>query len=408
MDRLCPPAQGGEGVAASPTLGDVLRAFLASVAQCLQLAARPLRVLRLLAVCGLPELGANLYRCCACGKRHFAPRSCGDRHCPRCLAAKSREWLDKQLGSLLPITYYHGVFTLPSELHALVLLNPTRLYPLLFQCATAALMEFGANRLGGDLGITALLHTWGQQLNFHPHLHCIVTGGALRRDGRGWRSPKQRKFLFPIRAVAVLFRGKFLHGLEQLLQDPKALRLPENFPIAGSARRRWFSERYAQRWIVYAKRPFGGPQQVLAYLANYTHRVAISDRRILALDPQARTVTFTYRDYRHASQVKTCTLSSVEFIRRFSHHILPLGLVRIRHYGILGNNRRHRDIPCARSILERRGRRRPNLVSPPALPSPNVTRCCPHCGHDQLRWLGYLDARGHTHLNAASILYDSS
>jgi hypothetical protein len=408
MDQLCPRVEDGEGVAASPTLGDVLRAFLASAAQFLNLVGRPLRVLRLLAACGLPELGANLYRCCACHKRHFAPRSCGDRHCPRCLASKSRRWLAQQLGSLLPITYYHCVFTLPSELHTLVLLNPTRLYPLLFECATAALLEFGANRLGGDLGITALLHTWGQQLNFHPHLHCIVTGGALRRDGRGWRSPKQRKFLFPIRAVAALFRGKLLHGLQQLLQDPDALRLPEAFPIAGSARRRWFTQLYAQRWVVYAKRPFGGPEQVLAYLANYTHRVAISNRRIVALDPQAQTVTFTYRDYRHASQVKTATLNSVEFIRRFACHILPRGLVRIRHYGILGNNRRHRDIPRARAILERRGSRRPTPLQPPALPPSKAIRRCPHCGHDQLRWLGFTDARGRTHVNAASLLYDSS
>jgi hypothetical protein len=408
MDQLCPRVEDGEGVAASPTLGDVLRAFLASAAQFLNLVGRPLRVLRLLAACGLPELGANLYRCCACHKRHFAPRSCGDRHCPRCLASKSRRWLAQQLGSLLPITYYHCVFTLPSELHTLVLLNPTRLYPLLFESATAALLEFGANRLGGDLGITALLHTWGQQLNFHPHLHGIVTGGALRRDGRGWRSPRQRKFLFPIRAVAALFRGKFLHGLQQLLQDPAALRLPEAFPIAGSARRRWFTQLYAQRWVVYAKRPFGGPEQVLAYLANYTHRVAISNRRIVALDPQAQTVTFTYRDYRHASQVKTATLSSVEFIRRFAYHILPPGLVRIRHYGILGNNRRHRDIPRARDLLQRRGSRRPTPLQPPALPPPKATRRCPHCGHDQLRWLGFIDARGRTHLNAASLLYDSS
>ena len=341
-------------------------------------------------------------------KRHFAPRSCGDRHCTRCLAAKSRRWLEQQLGSLLPITDYHCVFTLPAELHALVLLNPTRLYPLLFECAIAALLEFGANRLGGDLGITALLHTWGQQLNFHPHLHCIVTGGALRRDGRGWRSPKQRKFLFPIRAVAALFRGKFLAGLQQLLEDPDALRLPEGFPIAGSARRRWFSQRYAQRWVVYAKRPFGGPQQVLAYLANYTHRVAISNRRIVALDPQTRTVTFTYRDYRHSSQVKTQSLSSLEFIRRFSYHILPPGLVRIRHYGILGNNRRHRDIPRARALLQRRGSCRPTPLQSPALPSPKVTRRRPHCGHDQLRWLGFIDPQGRMHLKVADLLYDSS
>lgn len=293
MDRLCPGAEDGPVAAASPTLGEVLRAFLSSVASQLNLGARPLRVLRLLAACGLPELGANIYRCPQCQQRHFGPRSCGDRHCPRCLAARSRRWLEAQLASLLPVTYYHCVFTLPEELHALVLLNPTRLYPLLFDCASQALLEFGRNRLGGDLGITAVLHTWGQQLNFHPHLHAIVTGGALRADGQSWRAPKQRKFLFPIRALAALFRGKFLHGLKGMLDGADPLRLPNACLRPGPARSRWLSHLYAQRWVLYAKRPFGGPEQVLGYLANYTHRVALSNRRLAALDEQRQTVTFT-------------------------------------------------------------------------------------------------------------------
>ena len=171
MDRLCPVAEDAKASPA-PTLGEVLRAFLSSAAALLKLGARPLRVLRLLAACGLPELGANIYRCLRCHKPHFGPRSCGDRHCPRCLVAKSWHWLHQQLASLLPSPYYHGVFTLPQELHGLVMLNPTRLYPLLFDCASQALLEFGRHRLGGDQGITAVLHTWGQQLNFHPHLHC--------------------------------------------------------------------------------------------------------------------------------------------------------------------------------------------------------------------------------------------
>src|SRR5262245_60123248 len=165
-----------------------------------------------LAVCGTPALGANLFHCPHCQHRHWAPRSCGNRHCPRCLAAKSWQWLDKQTRSLLPISYYHCVFTLPAELNSLLLANQRRLYPLLFDCAAQSLLEFGRNRLGGNLGITAVLHTWGQKLDFHPHLHCIVTGGALSPDGKQWRSPKQRKFLFPVQAVAALFRGKFLTG----------------------------------------------------------------------------------------------------------------------------------------------------------------------------------------------------
>ena len=408
MDRLCPVAEDGKPAPPALTLGAVLRTFLSAVASVLKLGARPWRVLRLLAACGTPALGANLYRCAGCQAWHFGPRSCGDRHCPRCLAAQSGQWLQAQLDSLLPIPYYHCVFTLPQELHALVLLNPTRLYPLLFDCASQALLAFGRNRLGGDLGITAVLHTWGQQLNFHPHLHCIVTGGALRADGQRWREPKQRKFLFPVRAVAALFRGKFLHGLKRLLDAPELLRRPAAWPRSEPARRQWLSHLYAQRWVVYAKRPFGGPEQVLGYLAHYTHRVAISNRRLVALDREQQTVTFRYRDYRHAAKVKTLTLSAVEFVRRFSWHILPAGLVRIRHYGILANNRRQRDLARARALLERRGRRRRHPPQPVTVSPPRPLLRCPHCGHEGLRWIGWLDAHGRTHLKAPVPLCDSS
>ena len=404
MDRLCPVAQDGKAAAPSLTLGEVLRAFLPS--GLLPLGARPRRVLGLLAACGTPALGAHLYQCDLCHKLHFAARSCGDRHCPRCLAAKSRHWLQQQLASLLPVTYYHCVFTLPQPLHPLVLLNPARLYPLLFNWASQALLEFGHTRLGGDLGLTVVLHTWGQPLNVHPHLHCIVTGGALRADGQSWRTPKQRRFLFPLRALAVLFRGKFLAGLQPMFEGSEPLRLPELSLKTAQNRRQWFSSLYAQRWHLYAKRPFGGPEQALAYLANYTHRVALSNRRLLALDRANQTVTFTYRDYRHGAKVQPLTLSAREFIRRFSWHILPSGLVRIRHYGILANNRRQRDVARARTILARSSSRKPKPN--PTHPAPLPPRCCPHCGSQALRWIGFLDAHGRTHFPAAALIWDSS
>jgi len=175
--------------------------------------------------------------------------------------------------------------------------------------------------LHGDLGITAVLHTWGQKLNFHPHLHCIVTGGALSPDGKHWRSPKQRKFLFPVRAVAALFRGKFLAGLRQMLAAGE-LHLPDSGLKIPATRARWFSLLYSKRSRPLCQTSLGGPQQVLSYLANYTHRVALSNRRIVAVDGQRHTVTFTYRDYRHGSQLKELTLCALEFIRRFSLHIL--------------------------------------------------------------------------------------
>ena len=310
----------------------------------------------------------------------------------------------KQLQSLLPVPYYHCVFTLPPDLHALVLANPRQLYPLLFDCAAQSLLAFGRNRLRGDLGLTAVLHTWGQKLDFHPHLHCIVTGGALSPDGKRWRSPKQRKFLFPVRAVAALFRGKFLAGVRQLLEE-QALHLPDAALQAPAARARWLSQLYQKPWVLYAKRPFGGPQQVLSYLANYTHRVALSNRRLLAVDASQQTVTFAYRDYRHGSQLKALTLSGLEFIRRFSLHILPAGLVRIRHYGLLGNNRRKRDLETVRAILQRRG-------CAVAIASPqggDCSRRCPSCGQAGLRLVAFRDAAGVLHrIGAGPMPCDSS
>ncbi|RPJ00625.1 MAG: IS91 family transposase, partial [Chloroflexi bacterium] len=392
MNRLCPKAEDRKGVLY--TLGGLLRAFASSVLPQLKLGARPARVLALLAACGTPELGFTLYQCPHCHGRHGIPRCCGDRHCPRCLAAKSRQWLEQQTRSLLPTPYYHCVLTLPEDLNALVLANPTRLYPLLFDAAAQSLLQFGHNRLKGDLGISAVLHTWGQQLNLHPHLHCIVTGGALSSDGRRWRSPKQRKFLFPVKAVAALFRGKFLDGVKKMLEKPGALDLPDSSLSDPRVRQRWLSKLYAQKWVVYAKRPFGGPEHVLHYLANYTHRVALSNRRIVAVNEQAQTVTFNWRDYRQGGKVKPLTLSAREFIRRFTMHILPAGLVRIRHYGILGNNRRQRDIPRARALLVRHQSRSPKLPKP----TPLQPMLCPHCGQDGLRWVGFIDAEGRTHL----------
>jgi hypothetical protein len=277
-----------------------------------------------------------------------------------------------------------------------MLANQRKLYPLLFDCAAQSLLEFGRNRLRGDLGITAVLHTWGQKLDFHPHLHCIVTGGALSPDGKQWRSPKQRKFLFPVQALGALFRGKFLAGLSQML-DAGELHVPDSELKIPANRARWFSLFYTKRWVLYAKRPFGGPQQVLSYLANYTHRVALSNRRIVAVDGQHQTVTFTYRDYRHGSQRKELTLSALEFIRRFSLHILPPGLVRIRHYGILGNNRRKRDIEAARAIFKCRGR---GVQLQPQRVADKLT-CCPLCGKAGIRLVAFIDPAGVLHMIGA-------
>jgi hypothetical protein len=403
MDRLCTAAPTLD--APRHSVGSILRQFLPALESSLGLGPRPRRLLWRLARCRTGELGANIFQCPHCRKQHWTGRSCGDRHCPQCLAAKSRQWLHQQQRSLLPVTYYHCVFTLPFELNALLLLNPAQLYPLFFDCAAQSLLAFGRQRLGGDLGMSLILHTWGQQLEFHPHLHGIVTGGALSPDGRRWRAPKQRKFLFPVRAAAALFRGKFLDRLRRLL-EAQALRRPAGFPATLAAQRQWFTHLYAKRWVLYAKRPFGGPQQVLSYLSNYTHRVAISNRRILAVDEPAGRVRFTYRDYRKAGVVRTLTLPVDQFIRRFCLHLLPAGLVRIRHYGILGNNRRQRDIPKVRALLQRRGRQPANATASPRL---RESMSCPHCGQSGLRLVGWIDAYGVRHtMGYRSLILDSS
>ncbi len=393
MAALCPKAEGAETAREKWTLGGLLRAFAPLLDASLQLGAHQRRVLRQLAACGEGELGENLYECPHCGARHWAPRSCGDRHCPRCQASKSRQWLDQQMRSLLPVTYYHWVFTLPEELNPLLLAHQRQLYPLLFECAAQSLLEFGRHRLKGDIGITAVLHTWGQKLNFHPHVHGIVTGGALSADKKRWRSSRQRKYLFPKNAVAALFRGKFLAGLRELASQGE-VELPGAALRNERAREKWFSLLYGKRWNTYAKRPFGGPKQVLSYLANYTHRVALSNRRIVDVDEQRQSVTFTYRDYRDRSKVKQLTLPIPEFIRRFSLHILPPGLVRLRHYGILGNNRRKTDIAAARQILQQRGLD----VTIEQDPLRNEPMRCPRCGEAGLRMIGFTDRHGALHV----------
>jgi hypothetical protein len=277
-----------------------------------------------------------------------------------------------------------------------MLANQRKLYPLLFDCAAQSLLEFGRNRLKGDLGITAVLHTWGQKLDFHPHLHCIVTGGALSPDGKQWRSPKQRKFLFPVRALAALFRGKFLAELAQML-DAGELHLPDSELKIAADRARWFSLLYTKRsrplcqmslWR--AATGFKLPGQL------HTPRRAEQPPHC-PVDARHQTVTFTYRDYRHGSQRKELTLSALEFIRRFSLHILPPGLVRIRHYGILGNNRRKRDIEAARAILVSRGcalELQSHSVADPACSG----MCCPLCGKTGIRLVAFIDAADVLHM----------
>lgn len=345
-------------------------------------------IVNALLACRTPALGGHRYRCQECGRTHFVPHSCRNRHCPLCQGQAARQWLAKQEAALLPVPYFHWVFTLPHALNPLIRQNQRALYTLLFEAASQTLLEFGRNRFQAQLGITAVLHTWSQTLLDHYHLHCIVTGGGLAEDGRRWvRAPGH--YLFAVRALSVVFRGKFCAGLERLYADHKLEFHGQLGPLAQPGSFKTLLRQAARhQWVVYAKRPFAGPQQVLAYLSRYTHRVAISPRRLLALDPQEQTVSFAWKDYADGAKRKTMTLGLQEFVRRFCLHLLPERFVKIRHFGFLSNRQRQTRVAQARALLSKVPA--PG-ASTPAEPAP--ARICPHCGSPQLLLIEIIEPR---------------
>jgi len=383
----------GAGQTTSLTLGAVVRAALPDFAPTHRLPAHHWKVLRALAACHTAALGGHQYECAHCGQPHFVPHSCGNRHCPSCQRLQGAQWLEQQTEHLLPIPYFHVVFTLPHDLNPLIQHNQAPLYSLLFSSATATLLEFGRNNLGATLGITAVLHTWGQNLGDHYHLHCVVTGGGLALDGASWVALRPT-WLFPVRALSVVFRAKFRDGLQSLF-DAGQLQFPRTGPRLADPRgfARWRRRLCRHKWVVYTKRPFAGPQAVLAYLCRYTHRVAITNRRLEAWDLQNGTVTFGYKDYAHRSQSRSMTLSLTEFLRRFCLHILPPRFVKIRHYGLLANRDRPARIAQARARLAEVHRQpepgpNPVLTVKHVEPPPLV---CPHCGHPALVLIRVID-----------------
>jgi len=305
-------------------------------------------VLRALAQCRTVALGGHLEACDHCGHRRAVYHSCRNRHCPKCQTMAAADWLEARRAELLPVEYFHVVFTLPHELCPLALYRPRVVYDLLFRAASDTLATFGPGPrffegdTGATLGVTAILHTWGQNLSLHPHLHCVVTGGGLSPDGQHFVRPRHAGFLFPVRALAKVFRGKFLDGLRKAF-DAGELGQNDSTPALCESLRRI-------DWVVYAKPPFAGPEQVLAYLGRYTHRIAISNHRILGLEEGK--VTFRYRDYKDGSRQKVLRLSVHEFLRRFLLHVLPKRFVRIRHYGLLANRHRAEKLARCRDLLE--------------------------------------------------------
>ncbi len=382
----------GAGQTKSITLGEVVRTALRDFSQTRRLPVHHWKVLRAIAACHTPALGGHQYRCGHCGQEHFVPHSCGNRHCPSCQKLNGAQWLEQQTEHLLPIPYFHVVFTLTHDLNPLIQYNQASLYNLLFSSATATLLPFGRNNLQATLGITAVLHTWGQNLGPHYHLHCVVTGGGLSLDEQSWVSLSP-KWLFSVRALSEVFRAKFRDGLQQLFDQGK-LQFPGSEPRLSEPTvfAQWLSRLCRPEWVVYTKRPFAGPQAVLAYLCRYTHRVAITNSRLETLDLQNRTVTFRYKDYAQDSKIRFMTLRLTEFLRRFCLHILPPRFVKIRHYGLLSNRDRVARIAQARALLAQ---------APPQSDEPKETPLtikhveppplvCPHCGQRALVLIGII------------------
>jgi hypothetical protein len=302
-------------------------------------------------VCRTAALGGHKDKCNSCGHLEISYNSCRNRHCPKCQTLRKERWIEARGEDLLPIQYFHVVFTIPSELNRLVSMNRKVMYDLLFQSVSETLMKLANDpkHLGARIGAIGILHTWGQNLMDHPHIHCIVTGGGLSADGGRW-VPCRKGFFIPVRVMSALFRGKLLGLLKKcFLSDDLAfpgsighLEQPGNFEI-------FRKQLYQKRWVVYCKPPFDGPKGVLQYLGRYTHRIAISNNRVL--DNRDGNVSFLWRDYADDNRKKTMTLKADEFIRRFLLHILPERFVRIRHFGLLANRNRKDAIATCRGFL---------------------------------------------------------
>ena len=321
-----------------PELADIFRSHGQSYQRTHHISASQQKVMWAVSVCRTQQLGGHLDRCNACGFERPAYNSCRNRHCPKCQSLAKAKWLEKQTSELLPVGYFHLVFTLPHEFNRLILAHKKILLALLFKAVSETLLEFGQSRLGGTMGIIAVLHTWDQTLKDHFHLHCLVPAGALSVDHSRWIGARPN-FLFPVTALSQVFRGKFLALLQQACDKGKIP--PATNEIKASRQK---------SWVVYAKKPFGSPQTVLDYLGRYTHRVALSNDRILKIENGK--VLLSYRDRKEGDQKKIITLDAHEFIRRFLLHVLPDGFMRIRHFGFLANRSKKQALAQCRKLLK--------------------------------------------------------
>ncbi|HYL86284.1 MAG TPA: IS91 family transposase [Candidatus Angelobacter sp.] len=332
--------------------------------------------------CRTAALGGHLDRCSGCGHQALSYNSCRNRHCPKCQGQARDRWLDARRSELLATPYSHVVFTVPHQLAPLALQNKAVIYSLLFRCSAETLMEIAADpkHLGAEIGFFSVLHTWNQKLQHHPHVHCVVPAGGLSPDHTHWIRTRHEKFFLPEKVLGEVFRGKFVEALQQAHASGQ---LQFHGVLRGLAQPRLFRslirQLFARRWVAYCKRPFAGPEQVLRYLGAYTHRVAISNHRLISL--QDGQVTFRWRDRAHKNKKRLLTLPVEEFLRRFLLHLLPRGFVRIRHFGFLAGRRRGALLPLCKQLLPKTTTTtNPAPVPGDAASGPSPLWVCPQCG----------------------------
>jgi len=333
------------------------------------------RILQAIRRCRTPAMGGHIDQCDHCNKLHISYNSCRNRHCPTCQGHKREQWIRARESELLNVPYFHVVFTLPSEFNQLALSHGKIVYGSLFKAAWQTLQQFGANpkHLGGRMGMIAILHTWGQNLSLHPHLHCIVPGGGLNKSGK-WKTAKNKgKYLFNVKAMSLVFRSKYVALIRK-----SEVELPQ----------KTYDQVFKKGWVVFTKRPFASPKNVIEYLGRYTHKIAISNHRIQGIDYQKKQVVFSAKDYKKGGQKSTVKLSAEEFIKRFALHILPKGFTRIRHYGILSSSWKKERLPQLQVALATK-------ILATVLPKePLLHRQCPSCKTGRLHTVLLFDARG--------------
>lgn len=341
-----------------------------------------LRTMDAIRRCRTASLGGHVDMCTDCGHTRISYNSCRNRHCPKCQQIQRERWIQAREAELLPVTYFHVVFTLPDTLNILCLANPALLYKILFDTAWGVMKSFAADHkhLGAATGMITVLHTWGQNLSLHPHLHCIVPAGGITKNQR-WRHARgDGKFLFPVDAMSEVFRARFVSALRAKVKGLD---------------RTFYNQLFKNQWVVYTKQAFGGPKQVIEYLGRYTHKIAISNHRLINVNQNE--VTFRYKDYRDESKSKVMTLSNLEFIRRFALHILPRGFMRIRHYGILSSSRKEETLPLIHAqlnstyVIKNIKDKHWRLIAQDLGFNPD---CCPACKHHSMITVLTFDRRG--------------